>query len=342
METRKRGDLIKVGIFSDNKDTVKEVHNLLSDNPGLLSSIDLEVINSSQFQLKEGEKDEIPSLMSKFEVVLVEPDLVSKSFRENQSFKVADGLKWMQSTWAGINAFRDLEGGKRTESPHFTFTKLGDAFGPLIASYCLGYIINLERHLMDYKQFQKESNWEKKTYRPLAGIKIGILGYGNIGREIAKHCRSFGMEILILNRGNSKEKEVVIIDSLEEMLGKSDYLISVLPKTQQTDNLLSGNVMSHCKPGCVFINVGRGNIIDDQSILKALDEKWISAAVLDVFNKEPLPKGNPLWKRENVYITPHISGVSLSADIAKVFVKNLEKYASGNQLDHVVDWEKGY
>jgi phosphoglycerate dehydrogenase-like enzyme len=181
----------------------------------------------------------------------------------------------------------------------------------------------------------------------LSDLSIGIIGYGDIGKEIARTAKFFNMKVFATKRTtlNSKDDildEIFGVEKLHEMMEKVDYLINITPSTEKTKHMLSNSTLKNCKPGCVFINIGRGNVIDEESILNALDSGWIDKAILDVFEVEPLPKESKLWKHEKVVITPHVSGVTFPQDISDLFIENLKLYESNQPLKFVVNWDEGY
>lgn len=151
-------------------------------------------------------------------------------------------------------------------------------------------------------------------YRSLTQLSLGVLGLGNIGKCIAKYCKALGMTIWGIGRTERKELPVEVdeyrtMSGLGEMLQSCDYICNVLPSTPETKGLLSGDVLQACqsKQAC-FINIGRGDVIDTASIVKALKNGWISHAILDVFEEEPLPQNSELWDMPGVTITPHCCG----------------------------------
>ncbi|KAK3602936.1 hypothetical protein CHS0354_039355 [Potamilus streckersoni] len=261
-------------------------------------------------------------------------------------------LTWAQSTWAGIDAMqKHLDPNKAV--PSFQLTRTGGAFSRLMSEYVLGYIIARERHILEVFQEQQKRNWtnaEFKMYRPLSQLRIGILGVGEIGKEIARSCKTFGMSVWGLTRTRPiGEKMCSAVDiykseeELPELLQSCDYICNVLPSTKDTQNLLSGDTLSRCqeKRG-IFINIGRGTVIDDASLVNALRKNWIGGAVLDVFNNEPLPADSPLWSLPNVIITPHISGTSMPQPVAETFAANYTLYKEGKPLEFLYSWEHGY
>lgn len=157
--------------------------------------------------------------------------------------------------------------------------------------------------------------------RTLSQLSFGILGLGDIGKCIAKYCKALGMTTWAMGRTARQEIPSYIDEyrttaDLTELLKSCDYICNILPSTPDTKNLLSGNVLQVCnaRQSC-FINIGRGDVIDEASLVNALKTGWISGAILDVFEKEPLPKDSELWDMPGVTITPHCSGPSFPKQV---------------------------
>jgi phosphoglycerate dehydrogenase-like enzyme len=180
----------------------------------------------------------------------------------------------------------------------------------------------------------------------LSDLSIGIIGYGEIGKELARTFKFFDMKVLATKRNLNVEDvvldEIFGVHDLNKMMEKVDYLINITPSTEKTKYMLSNSKLKNCKSGCVFISIGRGNVIDEEGILDALDSKWIDKAILDVFEIEPLPKESKLWKHEKVVITPHVSAVPFPKDISDLFIENLRLYESNQKLNFEYNWEEGY
>lgn len=256
-------------------------------------------------------------------------------------------LQWAQSTWAGVEAlFRAFP----TPPKGVSITRMGDGFGRLMAEYVVCNILSRELSIVKFSQQQQNNMWDKspaEDRRMLTSITLGVLGVGSISTEIARLSRAVGMTVWGLCRANKQSRpefnRLTTVGNLSEFLAGCDYICNVLPSTTETQDLLSGDALSCCKSKSpVFINVGRGGIISEESLLAALENGWLRGAVLDVFKEEPLPVNSPLWSHPKVTVTPHISGPSVAENIAEVFVRNYEKYVNNQSLDHVVNWEKGY
>jgi len=195
-----------------------------------------------------------------------------------------------------------------------------------------------------------------------------LLGCGDIGSKIAEAGKGLGMRVVVFRKTLQRTNLSVdlVTPSIELLLETSDYIVNILPSTPQTRGLLSGDVLRKCatrdasRRPAVFINVGRGDVVDEVSLVKALDAEWLSSAVLDVFEVEPLPSTSALWHHPKVLMTPHISAVSYADDVAELYARNLliyyaqgkgqqEEEEENNGKDHDVtkllykiDWDKGY
>jgi glyoxylate/hydroxypyruvate reductase A len=121
-----------------------------------------------------------------------------------------------------------------------------------------------------------------------------------------------------------------------------DYLVSILPRTEDTNKIVDAKLLDALPPHAIFINVGRGNAVDEPALVKTLNEGKLAAAVLDVFEKEPLPEGHPFWTTPNLYMTFHTSAISYPEDITKLFIENYQLYIEGKPLKYIVDFERGY
>ena len=256
-------------------------------------------------------------------------------------------------------------------------TRFAGCFGPPISEWCLARIIEHERSFTSTLYDQQQKSWAPSkessvlNYRYLSKMTLVILGCGDIGRCIGRVAKVFGMRVIGYVRtlpsdddeqrrsrsdaaaaGGGDGKDVS--DDVDEYttdltyaLQSGDYIVSVLPSTPETRGLLSNDVLSIASKerggqSPVFINVGRGDVINEKSLLKALDEQWISGAILDVFEEEPLPTHSKLWSRSDVIVSPHVSGLTQSSDVPKVFLTNYQRYIDGKELNFLVDWAKGY
>lgn len=283
------------------------------------------------------------------EFLVFEPKLMSKAPGLLQNLTKC---RVLQSTWAGVETL--FAGLANQEKPKYSLARFGGVFGQHIAEYVVGHIIARERMFKESseKQHNKEWNTCLGNYRLLSELSLGIIGLGDIGKDVAKAVKTFGMQVLGYVRTWPRPKHDICeyvdayktgSDGLKELLGSCDYILSVLPSTPHTKDLLSGDMLSHCKDKqAVFINVGRGSVISDESLLNALSQGWLGGAVLDVFNQEPLPQDNLLWSHPKVKISPHVAAMSLDRQVCDMVIENYDRYLKGEQLLYVVDWDAGY
>jgi len=264
-------------------------------------------------------------------VALADPGLVASKLDS------AENLEWLQSTWAGTNA---LMGGRSD----FRCTKLSGCFGPLISEYVFAHILG---NSAGSRLLRSARGWAQEEFievaRPLKGQTLGVLGAGDIGTHVAGVAKAFGMVTLGLARdGAPRTNFDDTTRDVDEVLRQSDVVLSALPSTPATRGLLDGERLRSCAKRPVLINVGRGDLISESSVVEALDNGWIREAVLDVFETEPLPADSPLWARDDVFVTPHVAALSRPEDVAKVFAANLDRYFRSEPLLYEVDWGKGY
>lgn len=288
------------------------------------------------------------------QILISEPAAIASLLKHDAS--ALENLKWCQSTYAGVDPlFR-----AGLELPlSFQLTRFAGCFGPPIAEWTLARIIEHERGFAATASDQKEKKWAGSrervlSYRYLSRMTLSILGCGDIGTCIATAAKAFGMHTVGYTRTPRDKGEKERVGAVDEYttdvtyaLQAGDFVVSVLPSTPETIGLLSGEALaiaSKCKGGkCpVFLNVGRGDVMNEASIIQALDNDYISAAILDVFEVEPLPVESPLWSHSKVTISPHVSGLTQASDVPKVFLSNYERYIEGESLHYAVDWNKGY
>ncbi len=284
------------------------------------------------------------------EIVFGDPNLLVQTFHK------LPHIKWMQSTWAGIDLFLKFISETGQKPPQYPITRFsGESFGQLIFDYCIAHIIMQERKLFkNYVDTKIDKIWQREivwNYRSINEVTIGILGgAGAIGSIVAKKFSLLGSKVIGYGRtewsNQTNRKDIPLAKystKLEDILPECDYIISVLPSTPQTMGLLNNKVLQMCKDKCPgLINVGRGSLISEIDIVTALDNKWISAAILDVFETEPLTESSLLWSHPDVFITPHNAAISRANDCVKLFVENYAKFESNEQLLYMIDWSCGY
>lgn len=252
----------------------------------------------------------------------------------------ASRLRWFQSTYAGVEALVAPDARR-----DYLLTNVRGVFGPLMSEYVFGHLLSLARHLPQYREQQRLRRWNPIRYRALRGLTLLVLGTGSIGRHLAATGRHFGMGVLGVSRSGRETTgfdRVVPAGSLAEVLPEADVIVSVLPATPETLHLLDEKALAWCKPGSFFFNVGRGSTVDSRALAAALRGGRLAAAVLDVFEDEPLPEDSVLWDVPNLIVTPHDAARSFPENVFEVFAGNYRRFVAGEPLEGRVDFERGY
>lgn len=256
------------------------------------------------------------------------------------------GVKLLQSTNAGVERLL-------ADIPEdVVIANVTGAFGEVISEYIIGGVLALNRNLLRYHEQQRQHIWRDIPQGAmLHGKNALILGCGDIGTSTAEKLRAFGMNVTGIRRSPVPTHgfdRVFGMDMLDELLPQTDLLVCCLPHTPETIGLLSEKRITLMKCGSVLVNVGRGSLIDEASLINSLKSGKLAGAVLDVFGQEPLPENSPLWDMENVLITPHISGPSfghfpeVERRIAEICAENISRFLAGKPLVNVIDRSKGY
>ncbi|MBE0067804.1 D-2-hydroxyacid dehydrogenase [Thermoanaerobacterium thermosaccharolyticum] len=256
----------------------------------------------------------------------------------------AENLKWIHLLSAGADAmpFDVLKERK------IILTNSKGVHKYQISEQVLGYMLLFERALNYFIRKQMNREWDKSVrVSELYGKSVCILGVGSIGEEIARIAREFGMKTIGVRKSGNMSKFIDEMYTNENMIfavSKADYVICALPLTDETYHLLGKDFFKNMKNDAVFINIGRGKVVDESSLIDALKNKTIRGAALDVFEEEPLSKESPLWDMENVIITPHTAGISphyMERGI-EIIKHNIKAYLGDGDFINRVDLEKQY
>jgi len=237
-----------------------------------------------------------------------------------------------------------------------------------IGEYVFASILAWTRHLPELFDLQRKQQWPSDRWTccqptELRGSTVGIVGYGSIGREVARLAKAFGMCVLALKRRSESAGEQgafemaglgdpagVLPDALygteqlREMLAQCDFVVLAVPLTQETRGMIGEAELRAMKPTAYLVNIARGEVCDEAALIRALQDGWIAGAGLDVFAQEPLPETSPLWTLPNVILTPHISGFTpvYEQRAVDIFCENLRRYIAGQPLLNLVDKSTGY
>lgn len=263
-------------------------------------------------------------------------------------------LRWVHSGAAGVASLLHPELRERG----ITLTNSAGIHGPPMAETVLGMMLYFARGIDHAVAAQREATWHTADFerggsvRELAGATLGIIGYGGVGREIARRAGALGMRVLAVRRravpdGSAAGAGVELLagdDALDRLLAAADLVVLALPSTTTTRGLLDARRIARMKPGAVLINVARGDVVDEAALLDALRRGALRGAALDVFATEPLPPDSPLWRLPNVLVMPHVSATTdrFWERQAALIVENLRRYEAGEPLRNTVDLDAGY
>ncbi len=265
------------------------------------------------------------------EILLADPGLVA-----GRLHSVA-GLRWVQSTWAGVDALTS------TSLPEgVILTRAVGVFGPQMAEFVFGHLLAFTQHVPDRIA---DRTWNPVPPDRLAGSTIGIVGTGSIGTHLAAVAAALGLRTIGFNRSGSPVvgfERVEVASRLPECAPDIDHLVVGLPATAETRSLIGSAVLERIGPGATLVNVGRGATVDLDAVRSALDGGRLSWAVLDVTDPEPLPTPHPLWSHERCVVTSHTAAVSRPSDIVGLFEDNLARFRRREPLRGRVDLERGY
>lgn len=321
---------MRIGLqLTKNPEKYKQLLGLLKAN--LQNGIEAKFIHIPDNDIL---KDEIPKLD-----ILVTYGISEKLYSQSNT-----KLKWIHFGSAGIEK-------SLTPSLLKSKTIITNASGVHanpVSEFALGMIIYLSKKFNGCEKFKKDKEWTqwelaRKTIQ-LKGKTAGIIGFGSIGKAIAKKCKAFDMNVIATRRLQKKIESKKIVDKLipiselDYLLKSSDYVIIACPLTPLTKGLIGKSQIKKMKSTAFLINIARGAIIDETALILALENKSIAGVALDVFESEPLSKSSPLFTFDNAFLSPHISGnfPEYQKDVVLQFADNLSRYVEGKALKNRV------
>lgn len=212
-----------------------------------------------------------------------------------------------------------------------------------MGDYLLACVYGLKCRFTEYAKQQVHADW--KMLRRARVNRVLVLGLGEIGLDVAKRLKASGLEVVGWSRSSKTGLDFECFsgsNALFEQLGLADFVINILPATAQTNGLANTEFFAAMKPQSYFINVGRSQFVDHAALISALESEHLAGAQLDVFDNEPLPEDNLLWRVKNLHITPHIAAVTSQRDVIEQIASNYRNLANGHAMAHLVDIELGY
>ncbi|MFT4083748.1 MAG: D-2-hydroxyacid dehydrogenase [Nocardioides sp.] len=277
----------------------------------------------------------------------------------------APRLRWVQLDTSGV----DHVVGTPLWDSRVDITTIGGVSPVPLAEYVICMILGFAHRLPALLQARETRTWPDaqerwRTMLParLSGATVTIVGYGRIGREIGRLARAHRMDVVGVTRSGAIDHardgtqasfgervdhdgvEVVDPGRLHEVLGRSDYVVVVVPLTTETRGMIDAAALAATKPGATLVNVARGGIVDEEALLAALRSGHLAGAALDVFDVEPLPADSVWWDEPNVFVTPHASGLapSYAEQVLDIVTSNLARFERGEPLLNLVNRDRGY
>jgi phosphoglycerate dehydrogenase-like enzyme len=258
---------------------------------------------------------------------------------------LAPQVRWIQSTSAGIGQFvKNMQYDQRMPNTIFT-TSSGIHARPLAEFVAMAMLMHYKGVLRMFRD-QQRKHWERYAGTDLEGRTLAIVGLGRVGSEIARLCRALGMTVV----GTDVKPAPQIVDryyepaQLHAMLPSADVLVLIVPHTPQTEKMIGAKELALLPHGAYFINIARGQVVDEPALIDALRSGHLSGAALDVFAQEPLPTNSPLWDMPNVLVSPHSASTSdrENGRIMDLFCDNLRRFLNGEPLRNVLNTELLY
>jgi phosphoglycerate dehydrogenase-like enzyme len=270
-----------------------------------------------------------------------EADILMTIRISDDLLKKASKLKWVHAMTTGVDYLVNLPSLRK----EIILTSTRGIHGPQVSEMAFLLMLALNRNFPDVVRNQDRGEWARWPGRLLWKKKVGILGVGVIGEEIARKAKAFGMEVFGIDIIKRKLDCIDVFYGPEDM-GKVakevDYLVIVAPNTPETEKLVDSKVLSAMKPTAFLLNLGRGELVDEEALIRVLKSGKIAGAGLDTYLQEPLPKGHPFWGMKNVIVSPHVAGMSdiYVEQALTIFEENLRRFIKGEKrnLINLVQW----
>ncbi|MFF9129458.1 D-2-hydroxyacid dehydrogenase [Streptomyces sp. NPDC014806] len=246
--------------------------------------------------------------------------------------------RWVHTASAGVD---HLMCPQLAESDTVVTNARG-VFDQPIAEYVAALVLAMAKDLPGTLRLQRERQWRHRESRRVAGTRACVVGSGPIGRAIARLLKALGVTTALV--GRAPRTGVYGPDDLDRLLSRADWVICAAPLTEQTRGMFDERRFGVMQPSACFVNVGRGPLVDEEALARALARRWIAGAALDVFAQEPLPADSPLWGVRDLIVSPHMSGdtVDWRDELGAQFLDLFERWAAGRPLINVVDKRRGY
>lgn len=263
---------------------------------------------------------------------------------------VAPRVAWIQATSSGIGEYVRRMGYARS-MPNTIFTTAAGVHAQPLVEFCLMVMLAFHKRLPQVMRDQQHKHWERFASTDLRGRTLVVVGVGLVGREVARLGQALGMHVVGVKRtvagvhaSDLHLDALLAPEELPQALGMAENLVLIAPHTEETDQMIGARELAMLPEGAVFINIGRGALVDEPALVAALQSGRLLGAGLDVFAEEPLPAESPLWEMPNVIVSPHSASTSdrENARITELFCTNLGHFLAGRPLLNQLQPERGY
>ncbi|GAA3256537.1 D-2-hydroxyacid dehydrogenase [Streptomyces labedae] len=246
--------------------------------------------------------------------------------------------RWVHTASAGVDHLLCPE----LAASDTVVTNARGVFDGPIAEYVAGLVLAFAKDLPRTLRLQRERTWLHRETRRVAGTRACVVGSGPIGRAVAGTLEALGVRTALV--GRAAREGVHGPEDLDRLLARADWVVAAAPLTEETRGMFDARRFGLMQPSAYFVNVGRGELVVEDALVRAVRDRWIAGAALDVFAAEPLADDSPLWELEGVVVSPHMSGdtVGWRDELAAQFVELYELWEAGGPLGNVVDKRRGY
>jgi len=298
------------------------------------------------FRRSRAQQSMFDTLVDSADVLYGIPDVdstaLARTVRSNQ------GLRWVQTMAAGGGAQVKAAGLSAAELDRVVFTTSAGVHGGPLAEFAVFGVLAGAKDLPRLTAQQRWHRWtDRWPMRQVSDMTVLVLGLGGIGCATASRLKSLGANVIGFSRSGQGAPEGVAGERIEQLpayLAEADAVVVTLPGTRSTERLLDDGFFEAVKPGVIIVNVGRGTVIDEDALFRALEVRRVGFAALDVFAEEPLAQDSPLWRHPNVLVSPHTAALDPREErrIAELFADNATRFLDGRELRNVVDTVEFY
>lgn len=289
--------------------------------------------------------EEIPQLIAdETEILITYGNKLTEANPKPLNIAHLPKLQWIQILSAGIEGLPLTE----VQDRGIQVTNAAGVHGVPMSEFVIYCMLHFAKDMERYQQLKKEKKYDRtQLVGELSGLEVLIYGTGTIGQAVARLLTLFNVRVFGVNttgRPVVPFTETYTLEQAARKIGTADYVISLLPSTSKTRGFFGREYLNHMKKEAVFISMGRGDVVDEESIVDMIKREKLKGAAFDVFKQEPLPPESPLWECENLILTPHMSAKSIYYidRCVKIFISNLLAFRSGSPMINVVDIAKGY